>query len=278
MAPDTEIASDGLPARTIKAHSLEKFDRHGKYCATFNNAMRYLWKDNRGYLELFAGPGLAIDEETGQEVDGCPLIAASMKQPGFTRLAFVECDPELADALEQRLRRRGIGADQALVIAGDANDHDTIAQAVAFLPNPGLVYAFVDPEDINNEWHALEFLASRRYPRIDLLINLPINAIERAIGRKHFDPITRVIGHDRWLAEIEAGGEPAAVTRAAYRAQLETLNYAFVRDKQITIAGSSRNIYDLFFASRNPRAAKLWDAIERIQPSGQRALFDPADN
>lgn len=59
VADETELrtASDGLPARVVKAHTLEKFDRHGKYCATFNNAMRYFWKENRGYLELFAGPG-----------------------------------------------------------------------------------------------------------------------------------------------------------------------------------------------------------------------------
>ena len=33
------IASDGLPAREVHFHTREKFDRHGKYCSTFNNAM-----------------------------------------------------------------------------------------------------------------------------------------------------------------------------------------------------------------------------------------------
>jgi hypothetical protein len=74
-----------------------------------------------GYLELFAGPGVAIvDGRAIDQVDGCPLIAAPEDGTLFARLAFVEWDPELADALEQRLRRRGYGPDRALVIAGDA--------------------------------------------------------------------------------------------------------------------------------------------------------------
>ena len=62
--------------------------------------------------------------------------------------------------------------------------------------------------------------------------------------------------------------------RATYRQQLKSLGYAFVRDKQITIMGTSRNIYDLSFAGRNERATDLWDTIEKIQSSGQRSLLD----
>jgi three-Cys-motif partner protein len=266
-------ATDGLPARVVKTHSLEKFDRHRRYCATFNTGMKNRWKENRGYLELFAGPGLAIDDETGDEVDGCALLAASMRKPPFNKLAFVEVDEELAEALEQRLRRRGLGDDVARVYRGDANDPGVLTAAIAFLPNPGLVFTFIDPEDINNEWQAVEFLARRRYPRLDFLINLPINAIERAVGRGHLEPIKRCVGHERWMPAIERGDDPAAVIRAAYTEQLESLGFPIVRDKQITISGTSRNIYDLFFASRSSRAGEFWDEIEKIEASGQRQLF-----
>jgi hypothetical protein len=63
---DLRIASDGLPARVVKAHTREKFDRHRKYCATFNTGMKNHWASNRGYLELFAGLGLAIDDDTDE--------------------------------------------------------------------------------------------------------------------------------------------------------------------------------------------------------------------
>jgi len=136
------IATDGLPARLIKPHSLEKFDRHRKYCTIFNNGMKNLWVGNRGYLELFAATGSAVVEDDGSEVDGCPLLAA---QSEFSRLAFVEFNPILAAALEQRLRQRGVNFDRARVFCGDANDPMVLAEALAFLPDPGLNFAFIDP-------------------------------------------------------------------------------------------------------------------------------------
>jgi hypothetical protein len=81
-----------------------------------------------------------------------------------------------------------------------------------------------------------------------------------------------VIGHDRWLVRVQTGEDPGGVIRDEFRKQLESLGFSFVADKEIKIAGSSRNMYDLFFASRNPRALDLWKSIERIEASGQRAL------
>jgi three-Cys-motif partner protein len=271
---DIEIASDGLPARVVKAHTREKFDRHRKYCSTFNTGMKNHWRSNRGYLELFAGPGLAIDDDTREEVDGCPLLAAGVSQPGFNKLAFVELDEELADALEQRLRQRGQGPDIAKVIRGNANDLDVLAEAIDFLPNPGLAFTFIDPEDVNNEWQALEFLSSRRYPRLDFMINLPVNGIERAGGNRHYAAITRVVGTERWIDYLEEGQGYAAAVRRAYREQLEGAGFEVVRSKQVTVAGSARVVYDLFFASKSSTAGAFWDELAKIEASGQRSLFD----
>jgi hypothetical protein len=127
------IANDGLPAREIKAHTLEKFDRHGKYCGIFNRGMSRYWADNRGYPELFAGSGLVITE-AGDEFDGCPLIAAN-SDPPFHRLVFVEKDPELAAALETRLRSRGVGPERAHVVSGDANDPNVLVALQELAPN-----------------------------------------------------------------------------------------------------------------------------------------------
>lgn len=270
---ELRIAADGLPARVVKAHTLEKFDRHRKYCSTFNTGMKFKWPHNRGYLELFAGPGLAIDDDTNAEVDGCPLLAAGISQPGFNKLAFVELDPELADALEQRLRARGHGPDIAKVIVGNANDHGVLTEAIAFLANPGLGFVFIDPEDVNNEWHALEFLAARNYPRLDFMVNLPVNGIERAGGNRRYCAITRVVGNERWIEYLGEGENYAAAVRRAFREQLEEAGFD-VRSKQVTVSGSARVVYDLFFASKSPTAGTFWDSIAKIESSGQRSLFD----
>lgn len=271
---EIERASDGFPARVVKAQTREKFDRHRKYCSTFNTGMKNHWVSNRGYLELFAGPGLAIDADTREEIDGCPLLAAGISNPGFNKLVFVEYDEELAAALEERLRARGHGPDVAKVICGDANDRDVLTEAVAFLPNPGLAFTFIDPEDVNNEWQALEFLAARAYPRLDFLINLPVNGIERAAGNKAYARITRVVGNERWMEYLDAGQNYAAAVRRAYREQLEGAGFEVVRSKQVTVSGSARVVYDLFFASKNPTAGAYWDSLAKIEASGQRSLFD----
>ena len=49
------------PARRINLHTRDKFDRHKKYCGIFNGGVRNRWQDNRGYLELFAGGGVAVE-------------------------------------------------------------------------------------------------------------------------------------------------------------------------------------------------------------------------
>ncbi len=136
------VASDRLPARLIKPHTHEKFYLHRRYCSIFNSGMQKQWPRNRGYLELFAGSGLAYDAITGAEHEASPILAATLNSPGFSRLAFVEYDQELAHALEARLRSRGIADGRARVFAGDANDRYVLARALAFLPDPGLIFVF----------------------------------------------------------------------------------------------------------------------------------------
>jgi three-Cys-motif partner protein len=264
--------SDGLPARLIKPHTREKFYLHGRYCSIFNTGMHRHWPDNRGYLELFAGSGLAVDAETGDEVDGSPLRAASVSEPGFNRLAFVEADEELAAALETRLRARGVGEERALVLPGDANDRDVLSRAIAFMPNPGLVFVFVDPEDINNEWQAVEFLAERDYPRLDFLVNLPMGAIKRELGNKRYDSTVGVVGTDEWIPRVLAGEPPGPVLRETYAAQFERLVFKVAEHIEVRAADQRTPIYDLVFASRSPRALDFWKKIQAIDLHGQREL------
>jgi hypothetical protein len=151
--------SDGLAARSVAPHTREKYYLHGQLCGIFNGGMRHHWRHNRGYLELFAGPGLAVDLWYGEyeELDGCPLIAAA-SEPPFAQLVFVEYDVELAAALNVRLEARG-HTDRAVAFADDANDLDVLGRACELLPEPGLTLCFVDPEDINGDWEAIRFLA-----------------------------------------------------------------------------------------------------------------------
>jgi three-Cys-motif partner protein len=264
----TVIASDGLPARKIKPHTREKFDRHGKYCGIFTRGMGAKWPSRLGYLELFAGSGLAV--EKAEELDGCPLIAAAA-EPGFARMALVEKDVELAAALQERLRRRGVGPERALVLAGDANDPFVLAKAAEFLPAPGLIYAFIDPEDINGHWDAIRFLSDlyTRRQRFDFLINLPVGSMKRNPGS---DAITSVLGTSTWRGRVEAGEPLGIVIRETLAEQFRGLGFNTAEHMEIRAYENETPVYDLVFASRHERGIEFWRKIQAISPTGQREL------
>jgi three-Cys-motif partner protein len=271
---ETVIASDDLPARLIKPQSLDKHYRHAQYCGIFTSSMKDLWPGRLGYLELFAGPGLTILEDArgAVEEDGCPLQAA-IPSTRFQRLAFVEYNQGLADALEQRIRRRGLGPDRARVFCGDANDVDVLGEAMDFLPAPGLIFTFIDPEDINGSWDAVKFLNSRRWPknqRLDFLINLPVGGMKRNPGSEA--KITSVLGTDEWIPRVKAGEPLGRVIRETYKLQFERLKVGTAEHKEIRNANGTP-IYDLVFASKSPTAHEFWKKISAIEYDGQRTLL-----
>ncbi len=265
------VASDRLPARLIKPHTHEKFYLHRRYCSIFNSGMQKQWPRNRGYLELFAGSGLAYDAITGAEHEASPILAATLNSPGFSRLAFVEYDQELAHALEARLRSRGIADGRARVFAGDANDRYVLARALAFLPDPGLIFVFADPEDINFWWSSVQILAAARRQRKDLMINLPIGPMRREIGNRRYGSTARFLGTNEWITQAERGDDLGDLLRQTYADQLGTLGFT-ARHKAIHAATGNLVLYDLVFASRSPRALEFWHKIQEIGVSGQREL------
>jgi three-Cys-motif partner protein len=263
----TTRASDGLPARLIKPHTLEKFDYHDRYCEIVSVGMPASWGGHVGYLELMAGSGLAI-AENGVEIEASPLRAAGCA--GFARLAYIEADELLATALGRRLRARGYGPDRARVFRGDANDLDVLARALAFIDR-GLLVTFIDPEDINHWWTTNEYLAKRRRS-IDFLINLPIGPMKRELGNGRYDSTVRVIGTDSWITAYRAGEPAGRLLRSTYAEQFKALGFSDPKHEQIRTTDTRATLYDLGFASRHPRAHDFWDRITTRDPHGQGRL------
>lgn len=269
------LGDDLLPVREIKTHSHEKVDRHARYCGIFNGGMKGQWPENRGYLELFAGPGRCFDTDAKVEVDGCPLVAAAS---AFSRLAFVEYDAELADSLEQRLRARGLGPERAQVFEGDANDPAVLDQALDFLPAPGLTFCFVDPEDLNSDWKAIEHLNGARnhprYQRIDFLLNFPIGPMKRNYANDA--KISKVLGTEEWKARVDAGEPLGVVFRETLELQFHRIGLDAARSKEIR-GSQGTTVYDLVFASGSPTGLDFWEKIAAVEADGQRMLFPRAD-
>ena len=79
---------DGLPARISGQWAREKLKYLDKYIHLFNVGMKNRWR-NRLFLDLLAGGGKCVDEDTGEEFDGSPrsVIRRSDRQTsgGITR-------------------------------------------------------------------------------------------------------------------------------------------------------------------------------------------------
>src|SRR5439155_880476 len=133
----------------------------------------------------------------------------------------------------QRLRDRGMGDDRARVFEGDANDPAVLKLAMDFLPTPGLIFAFVDPEDINGDWSAIEYLAGRRRrrQRVDFLLNFPVGSMKRNYANDA--KITRALGTDGWKARVAAGEPLGVVFRETLQAQFKRLAFKTAEHMEI---------------------------------------------
>jgi three-Cys-motif partner protein len=126
---------DGLPARVSGAWAREKLAYLAKYMSIFNGGMKNKW--DRVYLDLMAGPGRCVEDDTGAEFDGSPLLAVNQKVP-FTEIVLVEGEPILAAALRRRVQSN------ALVVEADCNDPAVIEQLRDRLGSGRLGLAFAD--------------------------------------------------------------------------------------------------------------------------------------
>jgi hypothetical protein len=82
MAELRRAPSDDLPARVVPHWSADKLYFIERYLQIFCVGMRARWR--LVYADLLAGPGLCIDETTGEPMAGSALLA--LQHPEFARL------------------------------------------------------------------------------------------------------------------------------------------------------------------------------------------------
>jgi three-Cys-motif partner protein len=177
----------------------------------------------------------------------------------------VEFNPTLAAALERRFLDRGVSPDRARVFCGDAHDPHVLGDALAFLPDPGLTFTFIDPEDINGHWDAIRFLGSHRTQRIDFLVNVPIGSMKRNDTSK---AISAVLGTDAWEPRVKAGEPLGLVFRETLAAQFRLSVSRWPEHMEVRAFANQTPVYDLVFASRNPRAIDFWRRSRRSTRTG----------
>lgn len=99
---DLAPGSDGYASMKVGAWAKEKLFYIQRYCDIFNKGMKAHW-GTRVYIDLFAGAGKCIIEETGEEIDGSALIALKSEVP-FTHYFFNDAGTQAISALKGRAK------------------------------------------------------------------------------------------------------------------------------------------------------------------------------
>jgi three-Cys-motif partner protein len=277
---------DGLLVRGVKPHSAEKSWMVSRAIDTVSSAMAGKWFEVH-YLELYSGPGRLLDESTGREQVGSPIQALEVRKP-FDRYVFSDFADECIEALGMRVTRHPTGR-EAKVICGDAKQLQHLERAAGLLDRRALVIAYLDParpQDLH--WSTVNYLANEfRY--IDLIINLPVNSLARAIhgpycnGFRGQGAAGSFLNHPaphellQWTIShrFDMPATMAAI-RDFYDEQLISLGFLKPAHRTVDFPAASP-YYDVLYVSRHPTGVDLWDRTNP-EPLPPATLFDGLAN
>jgi three-Cys-motif partner protein len=266
--PDLDAArlwqsrDDGLLVRGVKPHSAAKSPRQPGL-DTVTSAMSGKWFARRHgleYVELYSGPGRLLDERTGKEEAGSPMQALELAKP-FSRCVFSDFSEDCVAALSAR-----VGAQPSVyVLRGDANDPDHLDRVAALLNPKALVIAYLDPARPKDlRWSTVGYLAAN-FGFIDLIINLPVNSLMRAIlGAYHSGGVGpgvagEFLNHPS-PRELLRPNTPATIDAIRQQYDEQLIALGFKKPARRTIYFPADNpYYDVLLVSRHDRALELWN-------------------
>jgi three-Cys-motif partner protein len=258
---------DHLLMRGVWPHSAKKSWMVSRIVDVVSKAMTGKW-EQLGYAELYSGPGRLLDQSTGIELPGSPVEALRVRAP-FDRYIFSDFDPDCVEALRARAEREKVGG-RADVRPGDAKSIDHLKQVAREFVAGALVVVYLDPARPRDmAWTTVEHLA-RELPNVDLIINLPVNSLVRAIsGPQGRDAAARAagafLGHPdpRRLMQWDCTqshnvmGTIQAI-RDFYDRQLKSLGFR-PPGRRVVDYPLGVPYFDLLYASRHPLGVELWD-------------------
>ena len=169
---EADLGSDGLPVLVQGPWSKDKLYIVNYFSSMFNGGMKKRWP-TRAYVDLFAGPGICKDRETGTEFVGSPLAALECQTP-FTHLFFNDIDKGFVDALTNRQERLH---PQANVKYLNLDCNRAARQIAEQVPRDALTLAFIDPWNYELTFDSLAYLGQRQ--ATDLIVTFHTTAIKR---------------------------------------------------------------------------------------------------
>jgi three-Cys-motif partner protein len=265
---DLVPGSDGYQALEIGPWAKEKLSYIQSYCEIFNSGMKNKWPV-RTYIDVFSGPGRCIVEDTGEEIDGSPLIALQCKVP-FTHYFFNDIN---VDSI-QSLKNRSTSFSSANIELFNSDCNDVIRQLKSKLPPSSLDFCFIDPLNWEIAFDSLSFLTAGR--NMDLAITFHSGNMKRVVD-DYPDVLNDFFGDDEWQFECKSAMAKGQVRRGrtlldAYEKRLRKLSYVVIHDFTLIKNTTGVPLYHLVFASKHPRGKDFWNKISQRTSTGQRRM------
>lgn len=259
--------TDNLPVMCVGSWAKDKHYYFDRYIDLFVRAMSKRWEGNINYIDLFSGPGKCIIRQTGEEVDGSPLIALKYK---FAKYIFVDKSQESIKALKNRCKSRA-NFGEITFIQNDCNK--AVIKIKKLISKNSLNIAFIDPFGLNFKFESYGKLTEDR--RIDLIINFPLGtAIKRNMNKSSYDKaqLDNFLGGKDWKKPNIHN--PTTHFINYFKEKLKEIGYQYTGgDIPIKTKKKQVILYYLLFASKNPRGADFWEKIKKYNPYGQQVLF-----
>jgi three-Cys-motif partner protein len=263
---------DGLPIDVVGPWSKEKHTRLRKYVG-ITSATRRKWIQGSGcatYIDLFCGTGRAVIRDSGERINGSPLVAFEASRASgvpFSEIHIADLSQESSKAAEHRLNAMGANP---TVHVGEATD--TASAIVKSLNPQGLHFVFLDPYKLEPlSFSIIETFASLRY--VDLLIHISVLDLQRNMER-YANTV------DGPLDRFAPGWRPAvnlkqskAAARAAYVAywasKMDALGFQPARYELVSGQTKNQRLYWLILVSRHKIANEFWDKIRNVSGQGE---------
>jgi len=246
----------------------QKYKLLGLYFKLFARGMKFKW-DQRVFIDLYAGAGVAKIRGTGKLVMGSPLIALNLPDP-FDAYVFCEKEAEKLKAL--RLRAEKIVPPRKIdFVEGDCNA--SVETILGKIPRGSserkvLSLCCVDPFDIGIRFSTIRRLSSRY---VDFLVLLAVYMDANRAYVHYLKPENKRVDaflglsdwRKTWEQEKFSTKFPEFLARQ-YSQQMTRLGYLqqdLYKMKRVRSDEKNLPLYRVALFSRNPIAYALWDQV-----------------
>jgi len=269
------LDDDGLPLDEVGAWTKDKHERLRKYVDASRAARRKFVQGTGGatYIDLFCGSGRAVIRETGERIDGSPLVAFESARNGgvpFDEIHLADLSEVNCRAAAQRIRNAG-----GMAIAYPGVAEDTSAKIVKDLNPCGLHLVLLDPFNLDDlPFSVIRAFQTLKY--VDLLIHFSTQDLQRnldAYAKATTSPLDRVAPGWRDTVNLNQSKRATRAAFVAYWASLiEELGLPPARQAELVSGSKNQRLYWLVFASRHKRAREFWDKIRIVSGQGELPL------